>query len=182
MEPFKGTYKCASFIIRFSVSSYEQLNKMNIIQKTLKDLKKLLIIICIPLFLLSLSAESSFFDQLSKEKILPVDEAFVFEAYSQKDGIILSWSMKENCFLYKDKFEILTSSETKLSILTSGESERINDVYFGEVDVFFNSVKKKLNLDPAADFIEVSYQGCNEQGFCYPVVSKRIDINKLVDL
>ena len=90
--------------------------------------------------------------------------------------------MKENCFLYKDKFEILASSETKLSILTSGESERINDVYFGEVDVFFNSVKKKLNLDPAADFIEVSYQGCNEQGFCYPVVSKRIDINKLVDL
>ena len=150
---------------------------------TKKTLKNLLFISYCLFHISNISAEQGFLSELSKEKIPSADEAFIFEAYRQQhSGIILSWIMKENCFLYKDKFEILASSETKLSILTSGESERINDVYFGEVDVFFNSVKKKLNLDPATDFIEVSYQGCNEQGFCYPVVSKRIDINKLVEL
>jgi len=76
-------------------------------------------------------------DGLSKNKVLPVDEAFIFEAVIQQKGIILSWSMKENCFLYNDKFEITTFPETNLSINTTGKTERINDIYFGDVDVFF---------------------------------------------
>lgn len=121
-------------------------------------------------------------DGLSKNKVLPVDEAFIFEAVIQQKGIILSWSMKENCFLYKDKFEITTSPETNLSINTTGKTERINDIYFGDVDVFFNSVEKTLTLNPENKFINITYQGCNAQGFCYPPVNKQIEINKLNNL
>lgn len=147
-----------------------------------KILKRFLFISYFLLIFTNLSAKSNFLDGLSKNKVLPVDEAFIFEAVIQQKGIILSWSMKENCFLYKDKFEITTSPETNLSINTTGKTERINDIYFGDVDVFFNSVEKTLTLNPESKFINITYQGCNAQGFCYPPVNKQIEINKLNNL
>ena len=72
--------------------------------------------------------------------------------------------------------------ETNLSINTTGKTERINDIYFGDVDVFFNSVEKIITLNPESKFINITYQGCNAQGFCYPPVYKQIEINKLNNL
>ena len=165
-----------------SFSTFVQLTKMTTNQNIEKILKRFLFISYFLLIFTNLSAKSNFLDGLSKNKVLPVDEAFIFEAVIQQKGIILSWSMKENCFLYKDKFEITTSPETNLSINTTGKTERINDIYFGDVDVFFNSVEKTLILNPESKFINITYQGCNAQGFCYPPVNKQIEINKLNNL
>ena len=166
----------------FSFSTFVQLTKMTTNQNIEKILKRFLFISYFLLIFTNLSAKSNFLDGLSKNKVLPVDEAFIFEAVIQQKGIILSWSMKENCFLYKDKFEITTSPETNLSINTTGKTKRINDIYFGDVDVFFNSVEKTLILNPESKFINITYQGCNAQGFCYPPVNKQIEINKLNNL
>jgi len=165
-----------------SFSTFVQLTKMTATQNIEKILKRFLFISYFLLIFTNLSAKSNFLDGLSKNKVLPVDEAFIFEAVIQQKGIILSWSMKENCFLYNDKFEITTSPETNLSINTTGKTERINDIYFGDVDVFFNSVEKILILNPESKFINITYQGCNAQGFCYPPVNKQIEINKLINL
>ena len=165
-----------------SFSTFVQLTKMTATQNIEKILKRFLFISYFLLIFTNLSAKSNFLDGLSKNKVLPVDEAFIFEAVIQQKGIILSWTMKENCFLYKDKFEITTSPETNLSINTTGKTERINDIYFGDVDVFFNSVEKTLILNPESKFINITYQGCNAQGFCYPPVNKQIEINKLNNL
>ena len=165
-----------------SFSTFVQLTKMTATQNIEKILKRFLFISYFLLIFTNLSAKSNFLDGLSKNKVLPVDEAFIFEAVIQQKGIILSWSMKENCFLYKDKFEITTSPETNLSINTIGKTKRINDIYFGDVDVFFNSVEKTLTLNPESKFINITYQGCNAQGFCYPPVNKQIEINKLNNL
>ena len=165
-----------------SFSTFVQLTKMTATQNIEKILKRFLFISYFLLIFTNLSAKSNFLDGLSKNKVLPVDEAFIFEAVIQQKGIILSWSMKENCFLYKDKFEITTSPETNLSINTTGKTERINDIYFGDVDVFFNYVEKTLTLNPESKFINITYQGCNAQGFCYPPVNKQIEINKLNNL
>ena len=165
-----------------SFSTLVQLTKMTATQNIEKILKRFLFISYFLLIFTNLSAKSNFLDGLSKNKVLPVDEAFIFEAVIQQKGIILSWSMKENCFLYNDKFEITTFPETNLSINTTGKTERINDIYFGDVDVFFNSVEKILILNPESKFINITYQGCNAQGFCYPPVNKQIEINKLNNL
>jgi|TARA_B110000459_G_scaffold34163_1_gene36059 thiol:disulfide interchange protein DsbD len=147
---------------------------------TKKTLKNLLFISYCLFHISNISAEQGFLSELSKEKIPSADEAFIFEAYGQQhSGIILSWIMKENCFLYKDKFEISVTPSSNLSIKTLGEAKRIDDIYFGEVDVYFNSVKKELNFELESEFIDISYQGCNAQGFCYPVITKRIDIKEV---
>ena len=87
--------------------------------------------------------------------------------------------MKENCFLYEDKFGISSDSEIIETKEFSGEAIEINDIYFGKVDVYFNSVSKEIIVDENTKKIQLSYQGCNEKGFCYPMIEKEIDIHTL---
>ena len=94
----------------------------------------------------------------------------------EEKRIILRWAVKENCFLYKDKFKFLSGSKIVESQKITGDPIGINDIYFGEVDVFFDSVSKEILVDDDIKILQVSYQGCNEKGFCYPVIEKVIDI------
>ena len=97
-----------------------------------KLLSKFILIIQILLFSSIGIVTEPFFSNMTKDKILPADEAFLFEAYLQnEESIILTWAMKENCFLYKDKFKIYTDNTNIIIRETNGEAKRINDLYFG---------------------------------------------------
>mgnify|MGYP001500116240 FL=1 len=87
--------------------------------------------------------------------------------------------MKENCFLYKDKFNIYSETENIESIKIAGNPNQINDIYFGEVVVYFNSVSQEIKLKNENIKLNVSYQGCNEKGFCYPIINKVVDVKSL---
>lgn len=112
------------------------------------------------------------------QEILPADESFKFSVFQIEDRIILSWELKENCFLYKDKFEIKPFPEVPMQIRTSETPLLISDEYFGEVEVFYEKVTKTFYLDKLTKNIVVKYQGCNEKGFCYPLISKHLTIQK----
>ena len=112
------------------------------------------------------------------QDILPADESFKFSAFKIEERIILSWELKENCFLYKDKFEITALPKTYIDIVTTETSLPINDEYFGEVEVFYNNVTKSFVHDENMEKIMVKYQGCNAKGFCYPVINKELIIKK----
>ena len=112
------------------------------------------------------------------QDILPADESFKFSAFQIEDRIILSWELKENCFLYKDKFEIKPFPHVSMQIRTKETPILISDEYFGEVEVFYKKVTKTFDLNKITEKIVVKYQGCNEKGFCYPLISKYLVINK----
>ena len=108
------------------------------------------------------------------QEILPADESFKFSAFQKEDRIILTWGLKENCFLYKDKFQINTLPEDLLEINTLEVPVLISDEYFGEVEVFYEKITKSFALNPLLKKITVKYQGCNAKGFCYPIISKQL--------
>lgn len=112
------------------------------------------------------------------QDILPADESFKFSAFKIEERIILSWELKENCFLYKDKFEIKPFPEMPIEIRTKETPVLISDEYFGEVEVFYNKVTKTFDLNKITEKIVIKYQGCNAKGFCYPMISKNLAINK----
>jgi thiol:disulfide interchange protein DsbD len=155
---------------------------MNIkVKKLIKiNLKKYFVIV--PIFAVAsyyLPTES-FLEKITNDNVLSYDEAFIFSAYIQDDeSIILTWTIKENCFLYKDKFKTYTDTDLVEDQKIEGEAIRINDIYFGNVDVFYNSVIQTIDKTEDLDSIKVVYQGCNEKGFCYPPISKEIQVDNL---
>ena len=151
------------------------------VKKLIKiTLKKYFVIV--PIFALasySLSTES-FLEKITNNKALSGDEAFIFSAHIQDDeSIILTWTIKENCFLYKDKFKTYLDTNLVENQKIEGEAIRINDIYFGNVDVFYNSVRQTIDNTEDAVSVKVVYQGCNEKGFCYPPISKEIQVDNL---
>ena len=151
------------------------------VKKLIKiTLKKYFVIV--PIFALasySLSTES-FLEKITNNKVLSGDEAFIFSAHIQDDeSIILTWTIKENCFLYKDKFKTYLDTDFIENQKIEGEAIRIDDIYFGNVDVFYNSVRQAIDNSEHVDSVKVVYQGCNEKGFCYPPISKEIQVDNL---
>ena len=151
------------------------------VKKLIKiTLKKYFVIV--PIFALasySLSTES-FLEKITNNKVLSGDEAFIFSAHMQDDeSIILTWTIKENCFLYKDKFKTYLDTDLVENKKIEGEAIRIDDIYFGNVDVFFNSVRQTIDNTEDVSSVKVVYQGCNEKGFCYPPISKEIQVDSL---
>ena len=151
------------------------------VKKLIKiTLKKYFVIVPIFAFASYSHPTESFLEKITNDKVLSVDEAFIFSAHIQDDeSIILTWTIKENCFLYKDKFK--TYSDTDLVDIKKleGEAIRINDIYFGNVDVFYNKVKQTIDKTEDLVSVKVVYQGCNEKGFCYPLISKEILVDNL---
>ena len=155
---------------------------MNIkVKKLIKiTLKKYFVIV--PFFALSSYSypTESFLEKITNDKVLSGDEAFIFSAHIQDDeSIILTWTVKENCFLYKDKFKTYTDTDLVENQKIEGEAIRINDIYFGNVDVFYNKVKQTIDKTEDLESLKVVYQGCNEKGFCYPPISKEIQVDNL---
>jgi thiol:disulfide interchange protein DsbD len=151
------------------------------VKKLIKiTLKKYFVIV--PIFALasySLSTES-FLEKITNNKVLSGDESFIFSAHIQDDeSIILTWTIKENCFLYKDKFETYLDTDLDENQKIEGEAIRINDIYFGNVDVFYNGARQTIDNTEDVGSVKVVYQGCNEEGFCYPPISKEIQVDNL---
>ena len=151
------------------------------VKKLIKiTLKKYFVIVSIFAFASYSYPTESFLEKITNDKVLSGDEAFIFSAHIQDDeSIILTWTVKENCFLYKDKFKTYTDTDLVENQKIEGEAIRINDIYFGNVDVFYNKVK--LTIDKTEDLgsVKVVYQGCNEKGFCYPPIIKEIQVDNL---
>ena len=143
-------------------------------------LKKYFVIVSIFMFASYSLPTESFLEKITNNKVLSEDEAFIFNAHIQdNESIILTWTIKENCFLYKDKFKTYSDTALIEDHKIEGEAIHINDVYFGNVDVFYNSVIKTIDKTEDLRSLKVVYQGCNERGFCYPPISKEIQVDNL---
>ena len=81
--------------------------------------------------------------------------------------------------LYKDKFRTYANTDLVEDQKIEGEAIQINDIYFGNVDVFYNGVIQTIDKTEDLGSIKVVYQGCNEKGFCYPPISKEIQVDNL---
>ena len=143
-------------------------------------LKKYFVIVSILAFTSYSLPTESFLEKITNNKVLSGDEAFTLNAHIQDDeSIILTWTIKENCFLYKDKFKTYSDNDLVENQKIEGEAIMINDVYFGNVNVFYNKVKQTIDKTKDLESVKVVYQGCNEKGFCYPPISKEIQVDNL---
>jgi len=104
-------------------------------------------------------------------KFLPAEQAFKIEElmFVDEKTVHINFSIAENYYLYKSKFKIQTAPLINSTIdLPQGKIKE--DEYFGKQEVYYKGVNLKVNFasNPKDSSIELIYQGCSEEGLCYP--------------
>ncbi|MEZ7972107.1 MAG: protein-disulfide reductase DsbD family protein [Pseudomonadales bacterium] len=108
--------------------------------------------------------------------MLTVDEAFRFGSYVEGSGIKMFWQVMPGYFLYRDKIEVLHDGKAQIIQLPQGVTRQ--DEIFGEVMVLDGLIELHTTFPPEQT-LEVRYQGCAAQGFCYPPQEKSLTSAKM---
>ena len=136
------------------------------------------------IFTPTISAKDEFnkkVDQLFfiEDEIPHPDEVYKFHASIVEQKTFLRWDIKPDCYLYLNKFSFFDKKLNTYLKASFPEGEILVDEYFGEVEVFFDVVE--VILDIGKEFekdITVTYQGCNQKGYCYTPITKKLVIKK----
>ncbi len=108
------------------------------------------------------------------KKPLAADQAFVVSAQLfGNDTILINWKIAPKHYLYRERFHfsVLAPKNAAIGgiILPAGEPKE--DQIFGKYQVYPQAVTIPvpiINADPKNTQLQVSFQGCSEDGYCYP--------------
>lgn len=109
-------------------------------------------------------AQSSLTEETSKPEITytPFSVSFTEKAPS----VTFVIDMQEGAYVYADSLSVTASDGRKLEISPEGTAQRHTDIQ-GEHTVFFDRVSLTVT-HPAYSTLTLNYQGCSQDGICYP--------------
>jgi thiol:disulfide interchange protein DsbD len=114
------------------------------------------------------------FMYLQDNEIKPADEVFVM-SYSEDEGVLkVNWSIEDGYYLYFDSILIKENQEIVDFDVTDGMIIDHEDEFFGETKIIRNILEISSIEEIETNLIEITYQGCSDRGFCYPVQNKNI--------
>ena len=100
------------------------------------------------------------------------DEVYKFHVAIVEQKTFLRWDIKPDCYLYLNKFSFFDKKLNTYLKASFPEGKILVDEYFGQVEVFFDAVEVVLDIGKEIEKeITVTYQGCNQKGYCYTPVS-----------
>ena len=121
-------------------------------------------------------------------KVLSADEAFDLSYTYRGTTLDLSWKIAPQCYLYRESIKVFIHQQNQALLpllneasLPSGKT--VHDPALGEQVVYTDRLDLSIDLSSVLTdtkqnplVIEVEYQGCSENGFCYPPMSKTFNI------
>ncbi|MDO9424089.1 MAG: protein-disulfide reductase DsbD [Methylobacter sp.] len=132
------------------------------------------------LCLLSLLSRPAF--ALGADEFLPPDQAFKVSAKAlAADSIEISWDIADGYYLYRDKMRF----ESKTQQIRLGDpdfpaGQTHHDENFGDMVIYRNAlnIPIALSVENGASSLQlmVQYQGCADQGICYPPQKTTFDL------
>lgn len=117
---------------------------------------------------------------------LPLPETEAYRVEVATDGpnrLVLRFTIAPGYYLYRDKTTFAARSD-KGAVVRPGEwppARTIRDEYFGEQAVYFDELLLPLEVvraqaGPDTLRLELGFMGCQENGVCYPPLSRRFEI------
>ena len=115
---------------------------------------------------------------LGDERVIPPEKAFKFNYLINNNTLKLIWEIEPGYYMYKDSFALI--SDHKISPINIDKIKWIvkEDPFLGIKKVIYNKVeieydvKSSLSrLDNQKVSMNVEYQGCKENTYCYPIKS-----------
>ena len=114
------------------------------------------------------------FMYLQDNEIKPADEVFVM-SYSEDGGVLkVNWSIEDGYYLYFDSILIKENQKIIDFDVTDGMIIDHEDEFFGETKIIRNVLEISSIEEIETNLIEITYQGCSDRGFCYPVQNQNI--------
>ncbi len=120
----------------------------------------------------------------SDQQLLPVDEAFQFEAIAlDANQLMIRFTMAPNIYLYKDQIELNTFTDgVQLGQPEFPQAQIKDDPEFGVVDVFYDVAEivvpiKRLRTGVNKMDIEAAFQGCEDGKVCYPPTAQMVSLD-----
>lgn len=121
---------------------------------------------------------AGFLDRLSggdKPAFLSPEAAFELQVTVQDARTLqANFKVSEGYYLYRDRISFTaTPLKIKRTDLPAGEMK--NDANFGNIQVYHHPFRANVVLDAGAArqvTLTATYQGCSDQGLCYPPVTK----------
>ncbi|SFP93069.1 protein-disulfide reductase DsbD [Tranquillimonas alkanivorans] len=104
----------------------------------------------------------------------PMDPREAFEltvTAPPEGGRLLRWKIAEGYYLYRDYLSAKTADGASLPLETD-QGVAKEDPTFGTVEVYYDSAEARMPA--AAGPVQVTYQGCQEDGICYPPVTEEL--------
>lgn len=102
-------------------------------------------------------------------------DAFRMEHRVDATGALeLRWQVAEGYYLYRDHVAVVSAEGASLPVELPRGTLKEDDT-FGRVEVFFGSAAARV-VAPV-EVLDVTYQGCQESGICYPPVTERLTLS-----
>lgn len=119
---------------------------------------------------------------IKKPAFLPADQAFALEVHAiDQHTLIASFKVTPTYYLYRNKVTFsIADGKTKILRVDLPKGETKNDPNFGTLEVYHQSFQAQIVLDKANAskplVLNASYQGCSDNGLCYPPIEKTLNI------
>lgn len=131
------------------------------------------------------SGLSSSTKDASSDGFLEPEQAFKLSMQA-KDGqtLLADFEIAPGYYLYRERifFKLKEGSTSKIASVDFPKGEMKHDPNFGDMEVYHQSFKVRLNLQhpgspPPVMTLKASFQGCSEKGLCYAPIRKAFDID-----
>jgi thioredoxin:protein disulfide reductase len=113
----------------------------------------------------------------AQREFLHPDLAFKTRASRYRDEVVLEWDVAPGYYLYRDKFAVSADGEALAAEFRRGRM--ITDEFFGNVEVLYDSAETRVVPPQGVDTLQVRYQGCAEDGICYPPTTWNVTLAAL---
>jgi thioredoxin:protein disulfide reductase len=116
---------------------------------------------------------------------VPIDQAFALATKISADqhSVIASWQIAPGYHLYRDRFSFAVTSNNnvaQLNAITLPKGINKEDNILGKYEVYEKNVSVNIpfsKLQTGLFTLTIRYQGCASANFCYPPVSKQIQLS-----
>lgn len=112
--------------------------------------------------------------------VLPAEQAFALTAERAPEGLVLTWRIAPETYLYRDQIAARSDAAEAVAIATP-QGEMKDDPNFGPVEIFREALRASVAAAdiPSGASLTVTFQGCTEGGLCYPPVHRAVDLTTL---
>ena len=113
-------------------------------------------------------------------EFLPVDQAFKIQArMPDAQTVVVRFAPAQSYYLYRDKITFAVDAAARIDSVKLPRGEMKKDPNFGDTEVFHQAFQAVLRLKKPAGgavALTVGYQGCSENGLCYPPEKKLLSV------